>query len=336
MQTRQLNYMVEIARQQSLSGAARVLGISQPALSQFVAAEEKALGVSLFFSYQNKMYPTPAGMIYINAAAEMIRIREQTYRKIRSYKADSLKQIRIGVSDHAARKMTAKAVPAVFGHYPDAAVIPVKGTDVWLENQLRQGKLEMAVLGYDQAQIPHGGFYQFAKRELYVLIPREFKLSYPLLESSQHHEYISLEELKNFPFIFPEEDTLERRIADELFSQTGYEPNVIYTASDLYVSLELTSAGFGISFLPKRLAEQADQSKVRIFSLLQRPAAFYGVTLRQEKEPDEVEQLLICCILQEARKEEGDALLYNGESKRLMERYAGKEGYLWTQSSLNI
>ena len=158
MQTRQLNYMVEIARQQSLSGAARVLGISQPALSQFVAAEEKALGVSLFFSYQNKMYPTPAGMIYINAAAEMIRIREQTYRKIRSYKADSLKQIRIGVSDHAARKMTAKAVPAVFGHYPDAAVIPVKGTDVWLENQLRQGKLEMAVLGYDQAQIPHGGF----------------------------------------------------------------------------------------------------------------------------------------------------------------------------------
>ena len=161
-------------------------------------------------------------------------------------------------------------------------------------------------------------------------------MSYPLLESSQHHEYISLEELKNFPFIFPEEDTLERRIADELFSQTGYEPNVIYTASDLYVSLELTSAGFGISFLPKRLAEQADQSKVRIFSLLQRPAAFYGVTLRQEKEPDEVEQLLICCILQEARKEEGDALLYNGESRRLMERYAGKEGYLWTQSSLNI
>ena len=49
-----------------------------------------------------------------------------------------------------------------------------------------------------------------------------------------------------------------------------------------------------------------------------------------------MEQLLICCILQEARKEEGDDLLYNGESRRLMERYAGKEGYLWTQSSLNI
>lgn len=336
MQTRQLNYMVEIARQQSLSGAARVLGISQPALSQFVAAEEKDLGVSLFFSYQNKMYPTPAGMIYINAAAEMIRIREQTYRKIRSYKADALKQIRVGVSDPISGKMTAKAVPVVFGHYPDAAVIPVRGTDHWLKEQLGQGKLDMAVVGYDQAQVPRSRFYQFAKRELCVLIPREFKLSYPLLESSQDHEYISLEELKNFPFIFPEPDTLERRIAEELFSETGYEPNVIYTTSDFYVAAELACAGFGISFLPEHLAGQADQTKVRIFSLLQRPAAFYGIALRREKEPDEVEQLLIHCILQEAMKEEGDALLYNGESRRLMERYAGKEGYLWTQSSLNI
>ena len=61
MQTKQLNYIVEIARQQSLSGAARVLGISQPALSQFLAAEEKSLNTQLFFSYQNKLYPTPAG-----------------------------------------------------------------------------------------------------------------------------------------------------------------------------------------------------------------------------------------------------------------------------------
>ena len=41
MQTKQLRYIVEIARQQSLSGAARVLGVSQPALSQFLAAEEQ-------------------------------------------------------------------------------------------------------------------------------------------------------------------------------------------------------------------------------------------------------------------------------------------------------
>ena len=106
----------------------------------------------------------------------------------------------------------------------------------------------MAVLGYDQAQIPHGGFYQFAKRELYVLIPREFKLSYPLLESSQHHEYISLEELKISRLFFRRRTPWNGGSRMKLFSQTGYEPNVINTASDLYVSLELTSAGFGFPF----------------------------------------------------------------------------------------
>ena len=142
----------------------------------------------------------------------------------------------------------------------------------------------MAVLGYDQAQIPHGGFYQFAKRELYVLIPREFKLSYPLLESSQHHEVHFPGGAEKFPVYFSgggHPGNGGSRM--NCFPQTGYEPNVIYTASDLYVSLELTSAGFGISFLPKRLAEQADQSKVRIFSLLQRPAAFYGRYIKAGK-----------------------------------------------------
>lgn len=336
MQTRQLNYIVEIARQQSLSGAAKILGVSQPALSQFLAAEEKDLGVSIFFSYQNKLYPTPAGMIYINAAAEMVRIKEQTYRKIRSYRATALKKIRIGVSDLVSGKLVAKAVPIVFGHYPDAAVIPVRGTNAWLKDQLRQGKLDMAVLGYDQAQVPHSGFYQFAKRELCVLIPREFRLSYPLVESSQDRELIPIGELKNFPFILPEPDMLERKIVDELFSEAGFIPKVIYTASDLYVTLELTNAGFGISFLPEHLAGQADQAKTRIFSLIQRPSAFCGISMKMKNEPDEVEQLLIICILREAMKTEGDSLLYNGDSRRLMELYAGEEGYLWTQNSLNI
>ena len=161
MQTKQLHYIIEIARQQSLSGAAKVLGISQPALSQFIAAEEKSLGVSLFFSYRNRLYPTPAGTICIKAAAEMIRIKEQTYRKIRSCRADSRKRVRIGVSDFAAERMAAKAVPAVFGRYPDASVVPVVGTDSWLADQLRQGNLDMAVLGTGSPQVSGGSFYHF-------------------------------------------------------------------------------------------------------------------------------------------------------------------------------
>ncbi len=335
MQTKQLHYIIEIARQQSLSGAAKVLGISQPALSQFIAAEEKSLGVSLFFSYRNRLYPTPAGTICIKAAAEMIRIKEQTYRKIRSCRADSRKRVRIGVSDFAAERMAAKAVPAVFGRYPDASVVPVVGTDSWLADQLRQGNLDMAVLGTGSPQVSGGSFYQFAKREVHILIPREFKMSDPLRESRQGYSIISLEELKNFPFIAPETGTPEREIAEELFSEAGFRPNVIYVAADPYAALELAETGFGVSMLPEPLADQADREKVRIFSLPQHPSVFYGVLLGEEKRLDDVEELLICCILRGAAREEGGSLLYNEASRKLMEQYAGEEE-LWTQNRLNI
>ena len=335
MQTKQLNYIVEIARQQSLSGAARVLGVSQPALSQFLAAEEKSLNTQLFFSYQNKLYPTPAGAVYISAASEMIRIKEQTYRKILSYQADSIKTIQIGFVDPVTRRTAAKAVPLVCGQYPDVTVIPIIGREEQLKEQVARGEIDMAVFSQGDSHGSDENFYQFASREIYVVIPENFELSYPLMENSRNHELISLEEMRNFPFILPDRNTSKRQIIDRLFQEAGFEPNVIYTTSDFFLTRELVNAGFGIAFLPERLAERTDEMGCRVLALTSHPAEQMGIVLSRGREPDGVERLLIYCILQRAAREEGDSLLYNGQSRRIMESYDGREGYQWIQDCLN-
>ncbi len=330
MQTKQLRYIVEIARQQSLSGAARVLGVSQPALSQFLAAEEKELGISLFLPYQNKLFPTPAGMVYLNAAEKMLRIKEQTYQKIQSCRTASAKTITVGISSPVTAKLIAKAVPTVCGNFPYVSVIPVTGKDVWLKEQLQKGKLNMAILGYHPAEAPGNGFFQFARRELTVLIPRNFDLSYPLVESSVDREILPPAELKNFPVILSTPQTLLRQLTDEVFSEMGSQANEIHTASDLFVMLELAHAGFGIAFLWENLIPLADQKKCRLFSLPQHPQAVFGIDTGG-RELDEEEKLLIRCILNTARKEEGDTFLYNAASRRFMEDHG--EERLWTRNS---
>ena len=55
MTTRQLYYLVTIADQGSLSGASRVLGISQPALSKFLSEYESSLGFLLFLRYHRQL-----------------------------------------------------------------------------------------------------------------------------------------------------------------------------------------------------------------------------------------------------------------------------------------
>ena len=110
---------------------------------------------------------------------------------------------------------------------------------------------------------------------------------------------------------------------------------MIYTTSDFFLTRELVNAGFGIAFLPERLAERTDEMRCRVLALTSHPAEQMGIALSRGREPDGVERLLIYCILQRAAREEGDSLLYNGQSRRIMESYDGREGYQWIQDCLN-
>ena len=55
MTTKQLYYLVTIADMASLSNAAQVLGISQPALSKFLTEYENSLGFLLFLRYRRQL-----------------------------------------------------------------------------------------------------------------------------------------------------------------------------------------------------------------------------------------------------------------------------------------
>ena len=84
MTTRQLYYLVTIADQGSLSGASRVLGISQPALSKFLSEYESSLGFLLFLRYHRQLTPTAVGRYVIDAAQKILD--EQT-RMLQSMRA---------------------------------------------------------------------------------------------------------------------------------------------------------------------------------------------------------------------------------------------------------
>ena len=52
MDIRQLTYFLEVARQQSMTKAAEVLHVSQPALSKMVKGLEEELGYDLNYPYR--------------------------------------------------------------------------------------------------------------------------------------------------------------------------------------------------------------------------------------------------------------------------------------------
>ncbi|MFR5732003.1 MAG: LysR family transcriptional regulator [Clostridium sp.] len=80
------------------SAAAKELGVSQPALSKYLAELEDELGTELFLRYKKQLYPTAAGKIYLEAATRIIGVKEQTYQMISELSNGYQKTLHIGVT----------------------------------------------------------------------------------------------------------------------------------------------------------------------------------------------------------------------------------------------
>lgn len=84
MDIRVLRYFLAAAEQQSISGAAQKLHVTQPTLSrQFIELEEE-LGHTLFIRTNRKLHLTEKGKIFYERAQDIVNLFERTKAEIRA------------------------------------------------------------------------------------------------------------------------------------------------------------------------------------------------------------------------------------------------------------
>lgn len=108
-------YILEIARQQSVTRAAEKLFVTQSTLSQYLLKLEAELGTPLFLRDKNCLTPTDAGRIYLQAAQDIVRIQDATLSSIASLKNEGC--IRLGCSSWGL-DLVANSLPAFKERFP--------------------------------------------------------------------------------------------------------------------------------------------------------------------------------------------------------------------------
>ena len=76
MDLRQIENIITIEQEQSISRAAEKLFLTQSALNQQLLKLERELGTPLFERRKHSMIPTLAGRIYLNTAKQMISMKQ--------------------------------------------------------------------------------------------------------------------------------------------------------------------------------------------------------------------------------------------------------------------
>ena len=240
-------YILEIARQQSVTHAAEKLFVTQSTLSQYLLKLENELGTPLFSREKSGLVPTEAGHVYLHAARAVVQIQNAAEVSIAALKKEGF--LCVGVSFWGLTLLTG-LLPTFKSRFPDITLRLFVDDYAHLKVMMQAGRIDLAVISItEEDDRPAQGSIDLKREELVVALPREaaYCLEHP------DAEFISEEQLPQaldtLNFIAPDEGARIRRIEDALFRRLMYRPHVICEVEREDSATRMVAAGVGAAIL---------------------------------------------------------------------------------------
>lgn len=291
MTSQQIEYILTIAKMRSFSKAAQSLYITQPALSQFVIALEKQLGVTLFDRSTTPISLTSAGEAFV-ASAEKIKLIEESLRSeladIADLKSGTLK---IGTSTFRASCLLSKSIAQFCKVYKGINVSITEGSIPQLKNMVRDGELDVCIAsGSFEPNLFHTE--ELADERLYLAIaqsnPVTAELEQYCLSASDiidgsmkfmRAQPVPLEIVREQPFIGAANDEFSSERVSAICEQSGFTPSFRLMVKSLETVFSLVNNGLGISMIPDTMIRFGNISSYPCFYMLDKALSTGSIQL---------------------------------------------------------
>lgn len=237
---RQYEYVVAVSKAGSMSAAAQMLNISQPALSVAVATVETHLGRPLFIRRKGTpIRPTGFARGFL-AEAEALLAKAAQLENPRADFNKPPQKLRIGCFSDLAPVWLAPSLKRLRAEFADIELLPLVADFETLAEGMAEGQLDLAItydLGLDA---------RFTRHKLSAVSPGAFVAAGDPLAQQQS---VPLKQLASRDLILFDEGLSVRHML-ALFSQEGVRPRVAHRVASLEVmrSFAANGEGVGISY----------------------------------------------------------------------------------------
>ncbi|MBI3286124.1 MAG: LysR family transcriptional regulator [Burkholderiales bacterium] len=242
MELRQLRYFVAIVDHGSLSRAARVLHIVQPALSQQLQQLEEELGARLLHRSAQGMLATDAGKIFYEHAQAILKQVHDAKSAVGQSADKPSGTVALGIPQSASGALALPLLTAVRASYPDIVFQLTEELTGTLSEQLRSGRLNLAIL-FDDGQLG-----AFRSRPLV-----EEQMMYITRSDSQFackRKRIALEQALRAPLILPSIQHGVRPRIEQVVRQHGLELKQVIDITSIAILKSALLADMGATLLP--------------------------------------------------------------------------------------
>jgi DNA-binding transcriptional LysR family regulator len=145
MRARQLEVFTAVMRAGTVTGAARLLNISQPALSQILIHTEAQLGFALFDREKGRLRPTPEAFELYPEAERLFAGLEGLRRKTSDLRLGRAGLVRIAASPPPGMSLLPRALKAFRAEHPDVVLRTHVAPLAAMVDLLRTGDASMAL-----------------------------------------------------------------------------------------------------------------------------------------------------------------------------------------------
>ncbi|MFF7710356.1 nitrogen assimilation transcriptional regulator NAC [Pseudomonas sp. NPDC007930] len=250
MNLRRLKYFVKSVEIGSLTQAAEILYVAQPALSQQLSVLEHELKQTLLIRNKRGVQPTEAGKVLYRNAQLILRQCEQAEQEVQNAGQHLTGSVAVGLSQCSmAEQLAIPLLRAVRAAHPGITLNLNQNSGVRQSELVMSGRIDMALLGTSLygAHIPHGiRFLPLVSEALHLVSAT------PLFSSAS----VALAQLQALELILPNRNHFLRKTIDDAFDRLGAKAQVVAEISTQVTLIEAVLAGVGATILPASIATQ--------------------------------------------------------------------------------
>jgi DNA-binding transcriptional LysR family regulator len=228
----------------SISAAADVLGYTQSAVSQQLAALEREAGVALVDRSQRPLRATRAGATVRPEVARVLAALAGAEAAIEEARGATLR-LRLAAFPSALSSFVPAAVRDLRRAHTELTVRVVQLETAEATEELRAGAVDLAVVHHmPGVAIPETSGLMRQRLlvdDLYVVLPDGHRLA--------RRGAVGIEDLRREPLVLPRRDTSAgrfRSLVEQLCAEAGFAPRVAYEVDDLPAAQAFVAAGIAL------------------------------------------------------------------------------------------
>lgn len=253
MDVRVLRYFLAVAQEESISGAAEYLHLTQPTLSRQLMDLEQELGKKLFIRGSRKVTLTEDGLLLRKRASEIVALVDKTESELHEAEGDVSGDIYIGGGETAAMRLIAQAARDLQEQHPHIRYHLFSGNADDVMERLDKGLLDFGLLiepvdlkKYDHLRLPVTDTWGVLMRK-----------DSPLAEKDS----IQPKDLRKAPLLISRQSMIEHGLSNWIRRDYN-ELNIVATYNLLFNAALMVEAGMGYAICLDRLVSTMDTSRL--------------------------------------------------------------------------